>query len=372
MAQPVRVLQVVTQMNRAGMENRLMDIYRHINREKVQFDFYTCRRTPGIFDEEIISLGGRIFYNDSLSMKNIASIPNQFSTFLRKHYEYGIVHCHLNQWCGLVLAGAKKANVPVRIAHSRTSLEKSSLKNSVKNLIKLPVNYTATHRFAVSEKAGQWLFGRKAVSSGSVQIWPNAIDCEKFRFNPVVRDQVRKELCIENMFTLIHVGNLRPEKNHIFLLDVFLEVKSELPNSQLMLIGADYLNGAIQHEAKKLGIYEDILFLGSRSDIHKLLQAGDVFVFPSFYEGFPGAVLEAQAAGLPCLLSDIITHEVKVLKSTIYLSLKEPPLRWAQAAISTMSGDRYTAYKKIIVARYDIYTVSKSYAEFYLNVRNYS
>lgn len=153
MGKPVRVIQVVTQMNRAGLECRLMDIYRKIDRNRVQFDFYTCSKNKGFFDEEIVSMGGRIYYNDPLSTLTIFRISSIFKNFFVNHPEYKIVHCHLNQWCGWVLKGAYEANIKVRIAHSRTALQARTFKNMIKNCVKISVNKYAIYWFVVSKKA---------------------------------------------------------------------------------------------------------------------------------------------------------------------------------------------------------------------------
>ena len=332
MSAPIRVLQIVTQMNIGGMESRLMDIYRHIDREKIQFDFYSCRQNPGAFDDEIISLGGKVYYNAPLTVKNLIAIPRRFWSFLNDHHNYLIVHCHLNQWCGLVLAGAMKANVPIRIAHSRTSLKQNSIKNFIKNIIRFPVNYTATHRFAVSDKAAEWLFGKRSVSSGRVQIWPNAINCSKYSYDISTRMRIRDYLNLGDSYTLIHIGNLRPEKNHMFLLQIFKLLKNQVSNCKLLLVGEDTLNGSIQKEAQRLSIINDVQFLGLRTDVSDLLQAADVFVFPSLYEGFPGAVIEAQSSGLPCIISNTITEEVAISKDVVQLSLSNVDI-WVQKII---------------------------------------
>lgn len=365
MPELIRVLQIVTQMNRAGMESRLMDIYRNIDRSRVQFDFYACRMESGIFDEEIAQLGGKIYYSKPLSPKWPVEIPKRFWEFLKTHPEYRIVHCHLNQWCGLVLMGAKKAGVPIRIAHSRTSLERASLKNVAKNVFKLPVNRYATHKFAVSRKAGNWLFGRKAMKSGEVEIWPNAIDVAKFAFDMEARRKKRLELDVQNALVLIHIGNLRPEKNHRYLLKIFLELRKTHPDAKLLLAGRDDLRGAMQAMAAEMGLVDGVLFLGSRSDVPELLSASDVFVFPSLYEGFPGAVLEAQAAGLPCVISDVITDEVRLLPTTKQLSLKLPAWIWAEETLACVTDERRHTYKDLSQLGYDVNSLSAAMTDFY-------
>lgn len=363
---PIRILQIVTQMNQAGLESRLMDIYRNIDRSCVQFDFYTCHNQPGFFDDEIKEMGGKVYYNDSLDLKVLPSISRRFKSFLSDNKEYKIVHCHLNQWCGLVLKGAKQANVPVRIAHSRTSLQKFTMKNIMKNLIKLPTNRYATHYFAVSRKAGEWLFGKKMVTSGKVKIWPNAIDCKKFIYNSQKRRETRDMLGLDNELALMHVGNIRPEKNHAFLFEVFKQVLKEQPSAKLILAGRDMMGGAIQSLAKEMGIDKAVLFLGSRSDVPDLLQAGDVFVFPSLYEGFPGAVLEAEAAGLPCIISNTITDEVCLTAECVQLSLSASHTEWVDKILELSGTRRHNKYALLRNKGYDIHLLAKNMQDFYI------
>ncbi|MDP4121249.1 MAG: glycosyltransferase family 1 protein [Bacillota bacterium] len=368
MDEPIRVLQIVTQMNRAGMESRLMDIYRNIDRLKIQFDFYTCRTQKGDFDDEIVDMGGKLYYSTELSIKKLFNIPNRFKRFFDIHKEYKIVHCHMNQWCGLILKGAKKSGVPIRIAHSRTSLEKNTVKNIVKNVVKIATNKYANYKFAVSRNAGQWLFGQKNVEKGEVVIWPNAIDVKKYIYNEKIRNEVRKELDLDNKFTIIHVGNLRPEKNHEFLLEVFKSVLKEESNAKLLIIGKDYLNGAIQKRAKELNVDRDIIFLGSRNDVDSILQAGDVFLFPSFYEGLPGAVIEAQAAGLPCVVSDSISSEICITPLVKQLSLAVGARKWVENILSYKNFARENSYTLIKEKGYDICSLTNKLTEFYINV----
>lgn len=362
---PVRVLQVVTQMNRDGLESRLMDIYRNIDRSKIQFDFYTFRLEKGQYDDEIISLGGKVYYNPPLSIMFLKRNA-EFVKFLQERPEYKIVHAHMNAWCGLLLSGAKAAGVPVRIAHSRTSLDQLTLKNMVKNLIKLSVNKYATHRFAVSRKAGIWLFGEKAEKQGLVEVWPNAIECERFRYDPAVRQEMRRELGLEDHFVLMNVGNDRFEKNHSFLLKIFKEVRQKEPSALLVLVGRGDWD-KVCTQAAQLGLADRVILTGSRSDVNRVLQAGDVFVFPSLYEGMPGAVLEAQAAGLSCLISDTITDEVCLTPLAVQLPLSLSAQQWAAHVLACKHADREDTLEYFQAKGFDINSLVNKITAFYLN-----
>lgn len=364
---PIRVLQVVTQMNRAGMESRLMDIYRHLDRTKVQFDFYTFRSEEGQFDQEIMSMGANVYYNQPIEVRHMYHNRREFKKFLQDHPEYKIVHVHMNAWCGLLLKAAKEVAIPVRIAHSRTALDQIMLKNIAKNIIKVTVNRYATHRFAVSRKAGVWLFGKRAEKKGLVEVWPNAIEFEKFHYDPELRKDIRQVLDVSNNFVLMHVGNYRFEKNHQFLLRVFASVKKMDPSAKLVLVGGgDWTD--IRKKAEQMSIADSVIFTGSRPDVERLLQAGDVFVFPSLYEGMPGAVLEAQASGLPCIISDCITDEVCITPLVEQLSLTLSPEKWAMRILETEQITRENTELYFVKNGFDIKNLTEKLTRFYLTV----
>ncbi len=358
--EPVRILQVVTQMNRGGMENRLMDIYRSIDRERVQFDFYTFRRERGQFDEEILALGGKVFYNEPLSVKKLFAIPSRLQTFLAEHPEYSVCHAHLNQWCGLILEGARRAGVPCRVAHARTALQGGGHQAFVKNFIKRLYAKSPTHRFAVSKKASDWLYEKQGG-----EVWPNAIESEKFLFDSTKRTQTRKSLGVENAFCVLHVGNLRSVKNHAFLFSVFAEIVKKEPNAHLLLAGRGELEASLRARAKELNLSEKITFLGSREDIPDLLSAADVFIFPSFYEGLPGSVLEAQASSLPCLISNTIAEEVFLSEACKSLSIQADPALWAEEALKHKDHPRVNQSALFAKTGYDVRALAERLCAFY-------
>lgn len=352
MMEPIRILHVTNGLNRGGMESRIMDIYRFLDKNRYQYDFYLESGVPGAFDEEVRKLGGRVYYQPRAKFVNIPYF-GEFRKFLRQHSEFAIIYAY-NQWAGWYLKEAEKYGIPYRIAYSRTSLQKKSEKNYIKNIVKYNVHDYSTHQYAVSKLAGKWLFGNEAVKNGTVVIWPNAINTSSFAFNEETRKEVRRELGLTDEFTVIHVGNIRPEKNHPFLIDIFSEIKKRKPCSQLFLVGGgDYEN--IHKKVDSLSLGNSVHHLGSRSDVSRLLQAGDVFVFPSFYEGFPGAVLEAEASGLGCIVSDTVTDEVILTDHIKQLSISVGASAWAESAISFPTIDRCNSWKKIRDRGYDIH-----------------
>lgn len=362
MSEPYRILHVVHVLNRGGMESRLMDLYRHLDRSRFQYDFYIESGKRGMFDEEVEKLGGRVLYSGEGQKHGVPNL-RAWRHFLAANKTYEAV-CAYNQWAGWYLREAKRQGVPVRIACARTSLQTASLKNLVKNTVKLNVNYYATHKFAVSKIAGVWLFGRRAVEKNEVLVWPNAINTKQFRLDLRVRKKLREELGTGDALTVMHVGNLRFEKNHPFLLEVFAEIVKKQKNARLILVG----NGSfesLREQMASLGITGEVCHLGVRSDIPDLLQAADLFIFPSLYEGFPGAVLEAETSGLPCVISDTITDEVVLTERVKQMSLKDSPKQWAAEALQLLQTERADCVDAVKAAGYDIHDLVRRMEAFY-------
>ena len=363
--EPVRILHIVHLMSRGGMESRIMDLYRGLDRSRFQYDFYVESGKEGTFDEEIRDLGGNIYYRKTDNRHNIPDFK-AFRSFLHEHREIKLVYAY-NQWSGWYLKEAGKCGIETRIAYARTSIQTFTSKNLVKNIVKFNVNKYASHRFAVSNKAAEWLFGKDAVRSGKVTVWPNSIYVKKYAFKEEVRKKVREELGLGSEFTVIHLGNIRYEKNHPFLIKVFSEVKKIRKDAVLVLVGGGDID-SLTPEIQKLDLEGSVKYLGVRSDVSEILQAGDVFVFPSWYEGFPGAVLEAEASGLNCVVSDSITDEVMLTENLISLSLKETPEKWADVACSFPEYDRSNSWKVIEEAGYDVDSLIGRIERFYEEV----
>lgn len=367
---PLRVLNVVTQMNKGGLETRLMELYRSIDKEKLQFDFLTCREEKGYFDNEIIASGGKVEYGKPVTLGSVRSESRDISRYLHAHPEYKIIHCHINQWSGFVLKGAYDAGVPVRIAHSRATYGSRGIKDKVRNIVKQNVNQYATHKFAVSAEAGRWLFGEQAMRNGEVETIPNAIDCRKYQYDVSTRESVRKTLGLDgDDVAVMNVANFYRVKNHAFLIDVFKDCLSICPSAKLFLVGDGSLRSEIEQHMRDIGIAGNVSLLGLRSDVSDLLQAADVYVCPSFREGFPGSVLEAEAAGLPCLISDSVTNEVCILPSAQALSLSQPHDRWAQRIIDMAHMERRDTCPQIVDAGYDTKALADKITQFYYRVQ---
>lgn len=308
MGSPVRILHVVVNMNRGGAETLIMNLYRNIDRAKVQFDFLTCKE--GVFDAEIRKMGGTIHRIPYVSDVGHFKYIRELNSFFSKH-SYQIVHSHMDKMSGLVLRSAKKAGVPVRISHSHNTKSEGGLAVRMYKWFAgklIPAN--ATELFACSDFAAEWLFHGRARNTKIVK---NGIEAEQFTFSNAIRNDVRKELNIKkDTFVLGHVGRLSPQKNHLFLIDLFEKFYRQYSNSLLLLTGDGPLRNEIENKIRERDLVDKVRLIGIRNDVERILHGFDVFVFPSLHEGLPVSLIEAQGAGLPCLISEEISQEVEI------------------------------------------------------------
>lgn len=346
---PIRILHVVTYMGRGGLETMIMNYYRHIDRSKVQFDFLVHRDFKADYDDEIESMGGIIFRIPQLipwSLKYNRALNDFFST----HPEYKVVHVHQDCLSSVILKAAKRHGVPVRIAHSHNSNQVKNLKYLIKLYYMKQIPSCATSLFACSKDAGDWMF-----AGNPYHVLNNAINTNKYTYSPDIRNQTRCSLQInEDSLVLGHVGRFEPQKNHTYLLEIFAEFKKHQQKSILLLVGDGTLRDEIHIKAKNLGIDGSIIFTGVRSDISSLMQAMDVFVFPSLFEGLPVTMIEAQAAGLPCLISDKVPIECKKTDLVHQMPLEADVHTWTAAIQKVASNSRRDTSPEIKSAGYDI------------------
>jgi glycosyltransferase involved in cell wall biosynthesis len=368
MGEPIRIAQVVGPVVLGGVDTMVMNYYRHIDRSKVQFDFIMdgYEKTP--IDDEIRALGGRVYKVEPYA-KNIVKSMRQYYRIFREN-RYPIVHSHMNTLSVFPLFEAWRAGVPVRIAHSHSTAAKGEgVRTTMKYMLRPFAKIFPTHYCACAEYAGRWLFGDKFFDSGKVRVIKNAIDLERFSFKPQVRTQMREKLGIENKFVVGHVGRFMYQKNHDFLIDIFDEIHKQNPNSILLLIGDGPLKKQIQEKVDKLGLTNSVQFLGLRRDVPDLLQAMDVFVLPSYYEGLPVVGVEAQAAGLPCFFSDAITAETKITDLVSFINLSQTPANWAQKIVCCANDfPRTNMHQEIEKSGFDIQNAAKELEKLYIGM----
>lgn len=321
----LRILQVVNKMDRAGLETVLMNYYRNINRNVIQFDFLTHRPGSGQYDEEILALGGKIYRAPRLYPQNYLLYFKWMNKFWAEHPEYQVVHSHIDAMSYLPLLTAKKANIPVRIAHSHSTGIDKDFKYPLKRLFRRKLKSVTTEEWACGKAAGDFLF-----CSRKFKIVPNPIDASMYSFSPQKRSQVRKALAVADQTVVIgHVGRFYYPKNQRFLVQIFKKYQDFNSDSKLLFIGEGELENQVREMVKTLGLQSQVVFLGARGDVADIMQGLDILVLPSIFEGVPMVGLEAQAAGLPVLLSNRISPEVAVTESCTFLPLEASEENWA-------------------------------------------
>ena len=344
----LRVLHVVTDMNRGGLETMIMNYYRNIDRKKIQFDFLVHRGYRASYDDEIESYGGKI-YRLSRLIPWSKNYIRMLDAFFQEHPEYKIVHVHQDCLSGVILKVAEKNGVPIRIAHSHNSSQNKNLKYLIKLWYKRWIPKYATQLLACGKEAGDWMF-----EGQPYQVLNNAIDAKKYKYDLKIREKMRQQLQISGDTKVIgHVGRFSEPKNHSFLIDIFQCIHEENKNTKLLLVGDGELYNQIQEKVKKYGLEEAVIFTGVRADVTDLMQAMDVFLFPSLYEGLPLTLIEAQAAGLPCIISDKVPIECAITNLVQQVSLNSDKKKWASVVLET-TCERKEMYLEICEAGFDI------------------
>lgn len=359
-----RILHVFGALNRGGAETMIMNIYRNIDRSKVQFDFIVHTEEKCDYDEEIKNLGGRIYRVSKYTGRNHFKYKKEWYDFFKQHREYKIIHGHVRSTASIYLSIAKKYKLKT-ISHSHNTSSGTGISAVAKNILQYRIRYFVDYMFACSNESGVWLFGKEACKKKNFFILKNAIETEKYIYNEETRHKVRKELDLKDKFVIGHIGRFHPQKNHDFLIDVFKEMCKRDSEIVLILIGNGELKNQIEKKVSELGLNLKVIFMGIRSDIEKLVQAMDIVIFPSLYEGLPVTLIEVQAAGLPCIVSDRITKSVKITDTIKYLSLDQSKEEWAQKALKYKKNTmRKNMYEEIVKAGYDIKSTSEWYQKF--------
>lgn len=365
---PIRILHVLHSMNRGGAENALMNYYRHIDRTKVQFDFLLSDSKKCQFEDEILAMGGRVYRVPLLTMSNPFPYLRGVAHFYSTHPEYKIVHSHTSSKSFFPLWIAKRKGVPVRISHSHNTQSESGIRGSLRNVLKVPLKLVATDWLSCGTQAAYWLYGKQAVQNNKVRVVKNVIESENYRLNYDVRSRIRKSIGVdENTFILGHVARFDMQKNHHFDVDILYELKKLYTNVRLLAVGLGVKEGLSQY-AKEKGVYGDIVFTGVVNNVWDYEQAMDAFILPSFFEGLPLSIIEAQVSGLPCFTTEgTVSKECSVTDLVSYIRLEEGPKVWAEKILASRQQERRDRYDEIVLAGYDAETSAKELQEFYLS-----
>ncbi len=360
----IRILHMIGSLASGGSQTMIMNLYRNIDRNEMQFDFIVDHPEDMIFDEEIKSLGGKIYVFPTFKGYNIVEIRKAWTDFFNNHPEYKVLHSHVRSYASIYLPIAKKYGLKT-VIHSHSTSNGTGFPAFVKQIMQYPLRFQADCYLSCSELAGEWLFGEKIVQSDKFQILPNAIDIKAYQFNADARNRVRNELNIGDEEILFgHVGRFHASKNPIFLLKVFQEIHKRMPNSKLVMVGDGELRNKIETAIHQLKIEKDVFLLGTRKDVKDIVQAMDCFLFPSCWEGVPVTVIEAQASGLPCFVSDTVTKDVGISEQVHYLPIDQGTEPWATAILNT-ELKRKDVVDKIKQAGFDIEDTSRWLANLY-------
>ena len=369
----INVLVLITVMDRAGAETMMMNYLRHIDRGKIHMDFLINRPERADYEDEVEKLDSKIYHMCALYPGKFRRYRREFRRFLEEHNNYDVIHSNLEEKSYYALKIAKEMGINVRIAHAHSAPKGHDLKMIMRLYFRKKMQKYCTHRVACGEKAAKWLFGDDinivsmkdyVEKNNSIDAMPdngrehetvvimkNAIDTKKFRI----------ELGIDEKTLVIgHIGRFVPVKNQSFLIDIFKNVNNIQSDSRLLLIGGGNSKEEIsykqemQSKVKKLGLEDKVIFTGVRDDVNKLMEAMDIFVMPSLSEGFPVTLVEAQAAGLRCLVSDNIQNDVNLTGEIQYKALEDGEEEWGEKVLEMVESEKTDAYEMVVEKGYDI------------------
>ena len=345
-----------------GLTTVMMNYYRAMDKTDLQIDFASTNE-PSVELLDELQANGSQYFNLGSRKKQLPKYLKKLNALL-KNVHYDVIHVNGNSATMVFeLKAARKYGISNRIAHGHTTKSDHLILNK---LLKRDFEKSYTHAVAVSSKAGNWLF-----NGGQYTILRNAINVEKYKYNETVRNRIRSELNINDKFVIGHLGKIYKPKNHDFLIDVFYEIKRINDNVCLMLVGDGELKDEIKSKCKRLNLEHDVIFTGMVRNTYDYLQAMDVFVFPSLWEGLPLALIEAQASGLQCIVSSNVAKDAKCIETTAFVDLSEGVSAWAEKVIEICKNhiDRTDILDEIRSSGYDIQEEAKRLRMIYLDER---
>lgn len=364
MKNPIKVLHIEIRGGIGGIETFLLNLYTAIDKQKVEFDFISTSKTVAL-EQQLSSMGGRVY-----KIPEPFHILKYYRTLYKIIYEdkYSVVHIHKNSAANIIpFIICKKIGVKTIIAHSHnTAPIKGKFSKIIHRINQRFLLKIKTNSFACSQVAAEWLYGKSYTENNEVKIIKNGINTLKFKFDEKKREKIRKELNINDSFIVGNVGRLMKQKNQRFLIDIFYEVLKLKPNSILILCGIGELEHELKEKINKLDINDKVMFLGLRKDVNEIMQAMDVFVLPSLYEGLPLVAVEAQCAGLPIIASDTVSDEIKISNLVKFISLDSHSCTWAKAIIQSYENNVRMDMSEVIKDKgYDILNTAKYFEKFY-------
>ena len=366
----IRVLHILHSMNRGGAEAMLMNYYRNIDRTKIQFDFLLTEQNRCQYEEEIEQMGGKVYRVPLLTFSNPFPYINGVKKFLNEHPEYRVVHSHTSSKSAVPLWVAKRCGVPVRVCHAHSSSSGRGLEGFVRWGLGIWLKRVATDFMSCGEGATLCWYGKEYLNKA--RFVPNAVDMEKYGFDALTRQAKRDALGLsENDCVLGMVSRFHPVKNHLFALDVLAELKQRHCRAKLLFVGDGELRSSIEEKINLLNLKNDVILAGLVSDVPNYLQAMDVVLMPSFHEGLPVSLVEAQANGLSVVASTGVPHEVDVTGNVDFCPLEVEA--WVKVLASKMEKGvtrDVEAVSKVQAAGYDIITAAQWLQDWYIEQYN--
>lgn len=379
----INVLVLITVMDRAGAETMMMNYLRHIDRGKIHMDFLINRPGRADYEDEVEKLDSKIYHMCALYPGKFRRYRREFRRFLEEHNDYDVIHSNLEEKSYYALKIAQEMGIKVRIAHAHSAPKGHDLKMIMRLYFRKKMQKYCTHRVACGEKAAKWLFGDNIniismedyvkkdnridtvsdydIKNKTVVIMKNAVDTHRFIYSREKRKIIRTELGIDEKTLVIgHVGRFVPVKNQSFLINIFKYVNNIQSDSRLLLIGGGNSKEEIsykqemQNKVKKLGLEDKVIFTGVRDDVNNIMEAMDIFVMPSLSEGFPVTLVEAQAAGLRCLVSDNVQNDVNLTGEIQYKALEDGEEEWGEKVLEMVKSEKTDAYEMVVEKGYDI------------------
>lgn len=361
-----RIAVIMGKMHSGGKKNLVMEYYRHIDKNKIQFDFICDEDSNAIPKEEIEALGGKVFVISKYQHihKNIIEIRK-----IIRDGNYRIAHAYNGTMNLFGLFAAWLGGASIRINESISMAHSSDKKTVIKNILKPFSRCFATHFMANGEVCGRWQFGDTMCENGNVAIFKTVINVDENQYNPGLREKTRREFGIENNFVVGHIGRLTAQKNTLFIIDIFNEILKIKANAKLMLIGDGDLHDEMLTKIKDLGIEDSVLYLGRREDIKQFYNAMDCFLLPSLYEGLPVVGVEAECCGLPIFFSTEIPVESSACDDIgFFIGLDKTAKEWAELVVDKSNIERRNHSQEVKNAGFDSKTEAGKLCDYYLSL----
>ncbi|KRF60812.1 hypothetical protein ASG99_07700 [Bacillus sp. Soil768D1] len=360
-----RILHVTDTMNKGGIETFIMNVYRNIDRSKIQFDFLISFPEKCDYEDEILRLGGKI-YRTIPKRKGVLKYIKNTNKVLTKMPKYEVAHIHVSSLIsalGWLLTKIRR--IPVKMFHSHNTESKQDLKGKTKEIGQKILRKNSNYLFGCSKAAGIWMFGNDAFEKNEIITINNGIDIDNFFYNINIRNELRSNLNIDNKFVIGHIGRFNEQKNHEFIIDIFNQIYMKDKESILLLVGKGDKESKIYNKVRELGLEKYVLFLGLREDINSILNSMDIFLLPSFHEGLPVVGVEAQSTGIKCFMSDRVTKEVDITGLIDFISLDKPAEFWAKEILKCKKYNRNDTKQLILNNGFDINDVTKKLSYLY-------